>query len=576
MNSIGGYINGLLDHFLSIGISKDESDISKRAYIQYFNFDLLGYMAFALCSLPIVFFLPEEIRFFLHVLGFIYVAVIAQCFFLNSRGHHIISSVIINTALLFVVAITDIRIGSESHLHFFLITVCVTPLFFLRDRKWLAYLMMAMAFTLFLLLSEGVLDLHQSAYQSPAILPFFRTMVNILVIPLTTLRFLYIFRVNDRYLTEISGQRQYLRKIIDLNPSFIFAKNREGRFTMVNEAVARAYGTSVDGLVGKTDADFNPNADEVAHFRRDDIEVMDKQQAKYIPAEVITDATGRKRYLQTVKTPIIEDNGNANQILGVSTDITERIETQQAMEQMRDALSRKNRELEKYIDSNLQLENFAYIASHDLREPLRSIIGYSQLLERRYADKLDDEGRQFISHLINSTKNMSMLITDLLLFSRVNTDAIKHQVVHMTEIRAQVMDNLKTIVKESNANVAWHEMPERIIADKSRLIQLFQNLIANGIKFHTEGKDPMVDIYYRMVDGHHEFEVRDNGIGIDAKFHEKIFHIFHRLHNRMHYEGSGIGLATCQKIVEQHHGTIRVISAPGRGSAFIFTLGTLG
>ncbi|MCW3127117.1 MAG: sensor signal transduction histidine kinase [Bacteroidetes bacterium] len=571
---MGGYIGRFLDYFLGLGIKKDEPDISKRAYIQYFNFDLMGYMGFAVLTIPIVFLLPAEIRPFLHIMGTIYVAVIAVCFYLNSKGHHIISSVIINTALLFAVAVTDIRIGSESHLHFFLVTVCITPLFFLRDRKWLAYLMMAMSFALFLILSEGVTDLPHSLYRSPDIIPFFRTLVNITVIPLTTLRFLYIFKVNDRYLTEISDQRQYLRRIIDLNPSFIFAKNREGQFTMANKAVAKAYGTTVDGLIGKTDSDFNPNMDEVLHFRKDDIEVMDKQHIKYVPVEVITDATGRKRYLQTVKTPIIEETGTANQILGVSTDITERIQTQQAMEQMRDALSHKNRELERYIDSNLQLENFAYIASHDLREPLRSIIGYSQLLERRYGDLLDEEGKQFISHLISSTKNMNMLITDLLLYSRVNTDAIKHQVVHMSEIRAQVMDNLKVMVRESQAIVTWHDMPVAITADKSRLIQLFQNLIANGIKFRTAGKEPLVDIYYRMVGGHHEFEVRDNGIGIDPKFHERIFHIFHRLHNRLQYEGSGIGLATCTKIVEQHRGTIRVISAIGSGSAFIFTIGS--
>lgn len=571
---MGGYIGRLLDYFLGLGVKKDETDISKRAYIQFFNFDLMGYMAFAVLAVPIVSFLPSEIRFFLQTLGVVYVAVISLCFYLNSKGHHIVSSFIINAALLLVIAVTDIRIGSESHLHFFLITVGVTPLFFMRERKWVAYLMMAMAFALFLILSEGLTDLHYHPYKSPVIIPFFRSLVNILVIPLTTLRFLYIFKVNDQYLTEISDQRRYLRRIIDLNPSFIFAKNREGQFTMANKAVAKAYGTTADGLLGKTDADFNPNLEEVIRFRRDDAEVMDKQHIKYIPVEVITDFAGRKRYLQTVKTPIVEDGGMANQILGVSTDITERIEAQQAMEQMRDALSRKNRELEKYIDSNLQLENFAYIASHDLREPLRSIIGYSQLLERRYADKLDDEGKQFINHLISSTKNMNMLITDLLLFSRVNTDAIKHQLVHMSEIRAQVLDNLKATIRESNATVTWHDMPDHITADRSRIIQLFQNLIANGIKFRTAGTDPAIHVYYRWVSGHHEFEVRDNGIGIDPKFHEKIFHIFHRLHNRLQYEGSGIGLATCTKIVEQHNGSIRVISAPGSGSAFIFTIGS--
>jgi PAS domain S-box-containing protein len=563
----------MLDYFLELGIRQDETDISRRAYIQYFNFDLMGYMAFAILSVPVVFLLPEEIRLMLHVLGFIYVLVIALCFYLNSMGRHIISSVIINTALLFVVAFTDISIGSESHLHFFLITVCITPLFFLRQHQWLAYMMMATSFALFLLLSEGVVDLPHSSYRSPEIIPFFRTVVNILVIPLTTLRFLYIFKINDRYLTEINGQKQYLRKIIDLNPSSIFAKNRTGQYTIVNQSVADIYGTTVENLVGKTDADFNADREEVAQFLRDDIEVMESRRPKYISQETITDVrSGRKLYMQTVKTPILEDNGAVNQVLGVSTDITERIETQHAMEQMRDALSRKNRELEKYIDSNLQLENFAYIASHDLREPLRSIIGYSQLLERRYADKLDDDGRQFLTHLVSSTKNMNMLITDLLLFSRVNTDAVKHQVLDMAEIKALVMENLRAVIIESNARVKWHDMPATITADKSRIIQLFQNLIGNGIKFHKSHQYPQVDIYYRMIEGYHEFEVRDNGIGIDAKFHEKIFHIFHRLHNRTQYEGSGIGLATCHKIVEQHSGTIRVISAPGSGSAFIFTI----
>lgn len=572
MKKVAGYISSVLDYFLGLGVDPAEADISRRAYIQYFNFDLMGYMAFAVLTVPVVMLLPGEVRTILQVLAAIYVAVISLCFYLNSKGHHIVSSFIIHIGLLLVVAYTDMYFGTESNLHFFLITVCVTPLFFLRDKKWLAYLMMAMGFGLFLILSENLIDLPGPVNQAPGVIQFFRHLINVTLIPLTTLRFIYIFMINDRYLTEINEQRGFLRKVIDLNPSFIFAKDRRGLFTLANEAVAKAYGTTPEALVGRTDADYNSNEAEVLQFRQDDIQVMDGRKPKYIPLEIITDASGQKRYLQTVKTPILDENGIVNQLLGVSTDITERMQQHRELEQMRDTLSRKNKELEKYIDSNLQLENFAYIASHDLKEPLRSIIGYSQLLERRYADKLDEEGKQFIDHLITSTKNMNTLITDLLLFSRVNTDAVRRQPLRLIEVRAQVMDNLKAMTRETHAEVHWHDMPEMITADKSRMIQIFQNLIANGIKFRRAETHPVIDVRYRPQESFHEFEVRDNGIGIEAKFHERIFHIFHRLHNRHEYDGSGIGLATCTKIAEQHNGTIRVESQPGSGSAFIFTI----
>jgi light-regulated signal transduction histidine kinase (bacteriophytochrome) len=301
---------------------------------------------------------------------------------------------------------------------------------------------------------------------------------------------------------------------------------------------------------------------------------MDSMMVKFIAIEEITDAaSGAKKYLQTVKTPIEDESGHANEILGVATDITDRIDIQKKLEQVQQVLSQKNIQMEKYIESNLQLENFAYIASHDLREPLRSIIGYSQLLERRYGHVLDSDGREYIAHLITSTKSMNMLITDLLLFSRVNTETIHYQTVTMSEAIAQVKDNLRGMITESRADIQWFDIPDTIRADRSRIIQLFQNLISNAIKFHMSGEIPQIKVLYSHADGCDQFEVRDNGIGIEPQYQEKIFHIFHRLHNRSVYEGSGIGLATCKKIIEQHNGTIRVLSAPGLGSSFIFTLG---
>lgn len=562
----------LFRSFLNLGVTED-LDMSRRAYIQYYNFDLLGYLAFAILSIPMVFLLPNEIRLFLHVLCFLYVLLICLCFYLSSIGYHVLSSVIINIGLLVAVAVTDLRIGHESHIHFFIITICMTPLFLLHRHKWLAYALLSASMLLFILLSDEMVVLKDAPYHKPEIVLFFRRMVSIIIIPVTTLRFLYIFGVNDLYIRQLDSQRKYLRKVIDLNPNLIFAKNRRGEFTLANNAVAKSYGTTVSELLGKTDSDFNAHQEETEHFRKDDIEVMKKKEVKFIPIEILTDAEGRKHYLQTVKTPIEDENGEANQILGVSTDITERMTVHGEMQTMQEALRQKNLQLEKYIESNLQLENFAYIASHDLREPLRSIIGYSQLIERRYSDILDNEGREYISHLVHSTKSMSMLISDLLLFSRVNTEAIRFQSVVMSEVIAQVTENLKGAVQDTQAMVFWKEMPEKIIADRSRLIQLFQNLIGNAIKFHKPDQQPSIELWCRHTERGYEFNVKDNGIGIEPAFNEKIFQIFHRLHDRSQYEGSGIGLATCKKIVEQHNGRIWMKSVPGEGSTFSFTIG---
>jgi PAS domain-containing protein len=252
------HLTAFFNSFMNLGV-EHEQDLSRRTYIQYFNFDLLGYMAFAILAIPIVYLLPPEIRLFLHVLSFLYVLLISLCFYLSSRGLHTLASVVINLVLLAVVAVVDIQIGSESHVYFFIISICMTPLFMIHQRKWIAYGLMLTGIVLFILLSNEVVSTANPLYSTPEIIFFFRTAANILIIPVTTMRFLYVFSVNDEYTTRLEAQRKYLRKIIDLNPNFIFAKNRKGEFTLVNDALARTYGTSVNDLLGKTDGDYNTN-----------------------------------------------------------------------------------------------------------------------------------------------------------------------------------------------------------------------------------------------------------------------------------------------------------------------------
>lgn len=237
------------------------------------------------------------------------------------------------------------------------------------------------------------------------------------------------------------------------------------------------------------------------------------------------------------------------------------------------AISQKNEQLQKYIDSNLQLENFAYAASHDLREPLRTIVSFSQLLSRKAADKLSTKELDYLNFIVTATKNLEVLINDMLTYSRVNTQKHELQQVNMKHLLGLVTSALHETIKASNAKITLGDLPEQISADPTKLRQLFQNLLSNAIKFHPNETSPQIIIKACAKPRHWHFSIIDNGIGIDPDFHHKIFLIFRRLHPRTIYEGSGIGLAICKKIVEQHEGEIWVESPnQNQGTTFHFTL----
>lgn len=230
-------------------------------------------------------------------------------------------------------------------------------------------------------------------------------------------------------------------------------------------------------------------------------------------------------------------------------------------------MEEKSEELKR---SNKELEHFAYVASHDLREPLRTVSSYIQLLQRRYEGKLDKEANEYISIAVEGVNRLDHLINDLLTYSRVSTHDQTIAWVDCSTVVELVTDQLMNIIKMNNARIEVSEMPE-IVANESQMIQLFQNLISNAIKFH--GKEPpLIRISAKEAKNEWIFSVSDNGIGIDKKYIEKIFVIFQRLHARSEYEGTGIGLAICKKIVERHGGRIWVESEPGKGSVFYFTI----
>lgn len=224
--------------------------------------------------------------------------------------------------------------------------------------------------------------------------------------------------------------------------------------------------------------------------------------------------------------------------------------------------------------SNTELQQFAYVASHDLQEPLRMVTSYLQLLEKRYSDRLDADAQEFIGYAVDGATRMKRLITDLLSYSRVGTHGRSFERMSCTEVVQQALRNLEVAIAEAEATILYGDLPW-IVADAAQLVQVFQNLIGNAIKFRGEHK-PCIQIEATLQDTTWLFCVRDNGIGFEPEYADRIFVIFQRLHSRAEYSGTGMGLAICKKIIERHGGTIWAESSPHQGSCFYFTLPNRG
>lgn len=269
---------------------------------------------------------------------------------------------------------------------------------------------------------------------------------------------------------------------------------------------------------------------------------------------------GSLGYFRAVGKPFFNDNGEPLRYVGTVMDITESVLAEQQLQKL-------NQEL---LRSNQELEQFASVASHDLQEPLRAISSYIKFLEEDYQDKFDKSGREYIHFISDATSRMQQLIRDLLAYARVSTHGKEFITVDCNQVLEDAIFNLRAAIIESNATITRDSLPI-VLADKGQLVQLFQNLIANAIKFCTE-KPPQIHIGFSQMEDKNLFWVRDNGIGIQPQYLEDIFQVFRRLHTRGEFPGTGIGLAICKKIVERHGGKIWVESEVGVGSTFILSL----
>jgi PAS domain S-box-containing protein len=359
--------------------------------------------------------------------------------------------------------------------------------------------------------------------------------------------------------TPASVDAAILRLLMDTIPDRIYFKDLQSRFVRNNAAHARSFGATPEQCVGKTDFDFfsREHAEQAA---ADEQEIIRSGQPVIGKIERLTMRDGRRGWSSTTKLPWHDDSGRIIGTFGLSRDITAMKEAEEKLAEERNLLAR----------SNAELEQFAYVASHDLQEPLRAVASCVQLLKKRYEGKLDARADEFITHAVDGTKRMQALIGDLLEYSRVGTHTHPFEPVDCAQVLDDALANLTVAIQESGA-VVEHEPLPTLLADASQLAQLFQNLIGNAIKFRAERR-PEIRISARREAGEWLFGISDNGIGIEPQYFDRIFRVFQRLHTRGRYPGTGIGLAICKKIVERHGGRIWIESQPDQGSTFYFTL----
>ncbi|HUB67842.1 MAG TPA: ATP-binding protein [Candidatus Methylacidiphilales bacterium] len=361
-----------------------------------------------------------------------------------------------------------------------------------------------------------------------------------------------------------------LRSLLQNIPDHIYFKDQESRFIMINPAAARHFKmASPEEAVGKTDFDMFTYEHASAAFA-DEQKVMKTGEPIVGLEEKETRPDGAVFWVTTTKLPLRNAKGEIVGTFGISRDITKQVEAREQLKIMAARLARSNQEL----------QDFAYIASHDLQEPLRKVRAFGERLRSKCLNILDEEALDYLSRMQNAAIRMQALINGLLTYSQVSTKAKPYEMVDLNAVAREVVEDLSARLETSKGRVQVGEMPS-LEADPLQMRQLLQNLIGNGLKFHAPDKPPMVRVFAEKVEIHHgilssqphwRLVVEDEGVGFDQKYAAKLFAPFERLHHRSEFEGTGMGLAVCRKIVERHGGMIEAHSILGKGARFEVTL----
>jgi PAS domain S-box-containing protein len=365
--------------------------------------------------------------------------------------------------------------------------------------------------------------------------------------------------ITERKLTERALQESEFRyrQIVELAEEGIWVIDSNARTTYVNHAMARMLGYEELEMLGRRIFDFMDEQEQQLtslYMERRKQGISEKHESK------LKSKDGKDVWTYISTSPVMDELGCMLSSCALVYNITDRKEVEQQMLQITEDLKRSNEELEQ----------FAYVASHDLQEPLRAVTSYTQLFAQRYQGNLDAKADKYINHIVDGASRMQQLINDLLAYSRLGTRAQEFEIADCNAAVEQSLCNLQIAIAEKQAVITKDVMPT-VMGDEFQLVQLFQNLIGNAIKFCREDV-PIIHIAAIIQDDEWLFSVRDNGIGIDPEYADRIFIIFGRLHSRREYLGTGIGLAICKRIVERHGGRIWVESLPEQGATFYFTI----
>jgi PAS domain S-box-containing protein len=357
---------------------------------------------------------------------------------------------------------------------------------------------------------------------------------------------------------ELSAKHRLLDSVVEGTTDLIYIRDLENRFTFANSACARIFGRSVTEVVGRSMRELLPNAsyDAVAQSDQDIVHA-----GTTCTIEEVAEIDGITRLFLTTKGPYRDADQKIIGTIGISREITERKRAENHLVKTVGELKR----------SNDELQQFAYVASHDLQEPLRMVASYTQLLAKRYKGRLDSDADEFIAYAVDGSNRMQRLIQDLLAYSRAGTNGKALHEISSEKALNEALSNLRATIQESSAVVTNDPLPA-ILTDDTQLAQVFQNLVGNAIKYRS-AEVPRVHVSATKNGGKDWiFSVRDNGLGIDPQYFDRIFVLFQRLHGRKELKGTGIGLTICKKIVERLGGRIWVESQPKEGSTFYFTL----
>jgi signal transduction histidine kinase len=378
-----------------------------------------------------------------------------------------------------------------------------------------------------------------------------------------TVAFLGNYQVRSN--ARLSEESNRLRAILDTLPVGVAITDRMGRVDEANGQMDRIWGghfgidrgpidpVSYSGYDPETGVKLRANEWPMARS-------VDRGETVAGEIVDIDRADGKRSTLLISSAPIKDAKGTVTGAVTVAMDITDH----RAIEM---ELARKNQDL---FRSNRELQQFAYVASHDLKEPLRMVTTYMQMLDRRYHDQLDDPAREYIGFAVEGSKRMYALVDDLLTYSRVETAMQPFGPVAMDQVMITALKDLGEAIETSGANVSVDDLPE-VHADFQQMVQLMENLIGNAIKFRRN-EPPVVKVSATSNGKEWVFTVKDNGIGMEKEYSNKVFQMFQRLHPREMFPGTGIGLAICKKVVERHGGRIWFDSEPGAGTTFYFSL----